>query len=47
MITFVTVFHNNIIDVAFYSLTYMLMEDRIYGALIGAPAFFKLKDITV
>ena len=31
---FVMNFHGDIINIAFYGVAYMLMEDRIYGALI-------------
>ena len=34
MIAFVMIFHDDIIDIAFYDLAYMLMEDRIHGTLI-------------
>ena len=32
MIAFVAAFHGDIIDIAFYDLAYMLMEDRIHSA---------------
>ena len=38
VIAFVATFHSDIIDIAFYGLTYMLMEDRIHGALIGCTS---------
>jgi len=47
VIAFVETFHGDVIDLAFYGLTYMLVKDRIYGTLIVAPAFFKPKGITV
>ena len=31
MITFVATFHSDILDIAFYGLAYMLMEDRIHA----------------
>jgi len=43
MITFVTTIHSDIIDVAFYGLTYMLIEDRIHGALIGCTSVLQAK----
>ena len=43
MIAFVMPFHSDIIDVAFYSLTYMFMEDRIHGVLIGCSRVLQAK----
>jgi len=34
VIAFVAAFHGDVIDVAFYGLTYMLVKDRIHGTLI-------------
>ena len=34
VIAFVTAFHGDVIDVAFYGFTYMLVEDHVHGALI-------------
>ena len=34
VIAFVTALHDDIIDVAFYGFTYMLVEDRVHDALI-------------
>ena len=34
MIAFVATFHGDIINIAFYGLAYMLMEDHIHGPLI-------------
>jgi len=34
VIAFVMAFHGDIIDIAFYGLVYMLMEDHIHGTLI-------------
>jgi len=42
MIAFVT-FSNNVIDIAFYGLAYVLMEDRIQARGYVALAFFKTK----
>jgi len=47
MIAFVMTFHGNIIDVAFYGLTYMLMEERIHGALIGCTSVLQTKGPSV
>jgi len=47
MIAFVTAFHSNIVDGAFYSLTYMPMEDRIHGALISCISILQARGITV
>jgi len=47
MIAFVATFHGDIINVAFYGFTYMLVEDRIHGTLICRTSVFKTKGITV
>ena len=38
---FVVTFHGDIIDIEFYGLEYMLMEDRIHGALICCTGIFQ------
>jgi len=43
MIAFVMAFHSDIIDIAFYGLTYMLMEDHIRGVLIGCTSVIQAK----
>ena len=43
MIAFVAAFHGDIINIAFYGLVYMLMEDRIHGALICRTSVLKIK----
>jgi len=43
MITFVTAFYSGIISIAFYGLTYMLMEDRIHGVLISCTSILQAK----
>jgi len=47
MIAFVAAFHSDIIDIAFYGLAYMLIEDHIHGVLIGYTSVLQAKSITV
>jgi len=44
MIAFVTAFHSDIIDITFYDLMYMLMEDRIHGVLISYTSILQAKE---
>ena len=43
MIAFVTAFHSDIIDIAFYDFMYMLMEDHIHGILISCATILLAK----
>jgi len=43
VIAFVATFHGDIIEIAFYGLAYMLMEDRIHGALICRTGVLQAK----
>ena len=42
VIAFVATFYGNIVDIAFYSLEYMLIEDRIYGALTSCTSVLQV-----
>ena len=41
VIAFVAAFHDDVIDVSFYGLIYMLVKDRIHGALICHTNIFQ------
>jgi len=43
MIAFIAAFHSDIIDIAFYDLVYMLVEDHIHRALISCTSVLQAK----
>jgi len=43
VIAFVATFHDDIIDILFYGLVYMLIEDRIHGTLICCTNILQAK----
>jgi len=43
MIAFVVTFYDDIIDIAFYGLVYILMEDHIHGTLICHTSVLQAK----